>query len=562
MKKLVLIGILAVLGVIASIKLPPVYRHLMVKRLLKIAESADAGHQYENAYRYYRLALLRGPDDLNLLHSYAGFLDEINRPEALGIRLRIIQLDPLDTEARLDGAGTALRQRKITTARRLLSNPTPGMQASPRYYDLLGWMQFSSFDLRDADAVWASALDKNPDNKIYAANLSTVRLSSTNESVRNEAFARLKQLALGEKPPLSALASVMTFAAQSPAEPAGLDPLLDRFQELVPPTNSFFTNYLDALRRWRPDRFKQEFAAYTRFAATSPETAMLARNWMVTSELYGEFLAFQNSLPKPSRENLQSMLLEAQVLFSLKRMDELDALLRQPAWQASLPLKMAWQERIRRATQPSTGQDATAKNWNTILDAAGKNDVLLVNLTRMAFTWQWWNEYTLSLWAMADRLPSYSPDSLETLFQFYLHAGDSRSFRKVIKRQLALQPDNPDLQNNFAFLSFLLDSETGEAAKTSATLCALHPDAPVYLSTRAFGFLKAGQPGRGLELFKRLDVKQLRGTATGVCYGYLLAATGDRLALDYLKDAEKWVSFPEEMEMIANARKQVASTAP
>ena len=96
----------------------------------------------------------------------------------------------------------------------------------------------------------------------------------------------------------------------------------------------------------------------------------------------------------------------------------------------------------------------------------------------------------------------------------------------------------------------------------SATLCALHPDTPVYLSTRAFGFLKAGQPGRGLELFKALDVKQLRGTAAGVCYGYLLAATGNRLALDYLKDAEKWASFPEEIEMIANARKQAAPPLP
>jgi len=560
MKKLVILGILAVLAVIAAIEMVPVYRYFMAERLLKAAKSADDGHQYENACRFYRLALLRAPDHLGLLHSYADFLDEINRPEVLGVRLRIIQLDPHDTKARLDGVETALKQRKITIARRLLAKPAPDMQASTRYYDLVGWMQFISFDLRDADAIWAAALDKNPGNKIYEANLSTVRLSSTNESVRNEAFAKLQQLALGKKPPLSALASAMAFAAQSPSEPAKLDQLLDRFQVLVPKANPFFTNYLDALRRWRPDRFKQELAAYTKFAATLPQTAMTAQDWMVTSGLYEDFLAFHQSLPLPLQENLHSILFKAEALFDLKRLDELEALLKQPVWRGEPVLKMAWQERIRRASRPQVDYDTATAKWNEVLAAAGKNDMLLTILTRMAFTWHWWNEYSLSLWAMADRVPSTSSDSLENLFQFYLHTNNSRNLRNVIKRQLVLQPDNPDLQNNFAFLSFLLDAETGVAAKMSATLCAMHPDTPVYLSTRAFGFLKAGQPDRGLELFKTLDVKQLRGTAAGVCYGYLLAATGNRLALDYLKDAEKWVSFPEELEMIANARRQAGGT--
>ena len=246
------------------------------------------------------LPSLRAPDLSRLAqHSYADFLDEINRPEVLGVRLRIIQLDPSDAKARLDGAATALTQRKITIARRLLAKPTPDMLASTRYYDLVGWMQFISFDLRGADAVWAAALDKNPGNKIYEANLSTVRLSSINESVRNEAFTKLQQLALEEKPPLSALASAMAFAAQSPSEPGRLDQLLDRFHELVPQTNSFFTNYLDALRRWRPDRFKRELAAYAGFAAALPETAMAAQDWMVTSGLYEELLGIP-SIPLPA----------------------------------------------------------------------------------------------------------------------------------------------------------------------------------------------------------------------------------------------------------------------
>jgi hypothetical protein len=78
----------------------------------------------------------------------------------------------------------------------------------------------------------------------------------------------------------------------------------------------------------------------------------------------------------------------------------------------------------------------------------------------------------------------------------------------------------------------------------------------MYVSTRAFGYLKAGKPDRGLELFKALDVKQLRGTAAGVCYGYLLAAKGDRTALDYLEGAEKWAGFPEVIDLIDQSRKQ------
>lgn len=559
MKKFVLIGILAVVAGGVAFLFTPAYRHLMAGRLLHAAErEASLGHGDE-AERFYRLAIKRDPADLAVLGSYADFLDARGSGGVLAVRLRITQLDPGNARARLDAAEAALRMRKVIIARGLLAGPTGAMRAFPRYYDLLGWMQYLSHDLADADAAWSAALEKDPGNKIHEANLAMVRLSSGDETVRREALEKLTAIALGDQPPLAALSSLMVNAAQSHAEPPKLDALLDRFQELVPVENAFYTSYLDALRRWRPERFKKALADYCKKAAGDPYAAMAAQSWMDGAGLYGEFLAYRETLPAPVRENFQSALLAADALFNLRRTGELDALLNGPLLNNIKPLQMAVRERMRRAALPAGARDDVgAARWKAALAAAGRNDAMLAILTRMAFTWGWMDDYAQSLWATADAVPASAPDMLENLFQYYVRERDARGVHRVLSRQLALQPDNPNLQNNFAFLSFLLGVETGRAQKMAADLCAAHPGAPLYLSTRAFGMLKAGRPAQGLELFKGLDVKQLRGTAAGVCYGYLLAATGDHGALEYLDGAEKWAAFPEEIELIDQARKEAA----
>src|ERR1700677_4514296 len=181
MKKFAWIGILAVLAAGVCFMFTPAYRHLMAGRLLRAAESETARQHYEQADRVYQLAIRRDADNLPVLHSYANFLDAMHNQRVLAVRLRIIQLDPADAVARLDGAETALKLRKVIIARRLLASPTTTMQALPRYYDLLGWMMYLSYDLADAEAVWTSALEADPGNKIHEANLDMVRLAAADE---------------------------------------------------------------------------------------------------------------------------------------------------------------------------------------------------------------------------------------------------------------------------------------------------------------------------------------------------------------------------------------------
>ncbi|HWB57969.1 MAG TPA: hypothetical protein VG733_00690 [Chthoniobacteraceae bacterium] len=564
MKKFVVIAILLLAAGGTGFLFTPAYRHLMAGRLLRAAEREAAAGHIEQADRFYRLAIKRDASDPGALRSYANFLDATGGRGVLAVRLRITQLEPADAKARLDAAETALRMRKVIIARGLLAHPSAEMRALPRYFDLLGWMAYISHDLADADAVWSGALGQDPGNKIHETNLCMVRLSSTDEKIRDEARAKLTEIALGDQPPLAALASLMVNAAQGPAEPEKFDALCSRFEALVTPDNAFYTNYLDALRRWRPGKFKKALADYCAQAKDEPYTAMTAQSWMVTAGLYEEFVAFRDSLAAPLRENFQSALLAAEALFNLKKTDALDALLKDPVWNNVTPLRMAVQERIRRAEHPQENardKDGAAQ-WGAILKAAGRNDAMLAILARMAFTWGWMDEYAQTLWATADAVPSSAPDMLDNLFQYYLRARDARDAQRVLSRQLQLQPDNPELQNNFAFLSFLLGVETGRAEKMSEDLCLAHPGTALYVSTRAFGLLKAGKAAEGLQLFGKLDVKQLQGTPAGVCYGYLLAATGDKRALEYLDGAEKWAGFPEEIGMIRQARVQAGASAP
>jgi hypothetical protein len=55
-----------------------------------------------------------------------------------------------------------------------------------------------------------------------------------------------------------------------------------------------------------------------------------------------------------------------------------------------------------------------------------------------------------------------------------------------------------------------------------------------------------------------VDPAALRGTSVGATYGLLLAATGNRKAAEFLKNAEVWMRLPEEQKLLEAARLKVA----
>jgi hypothetical protein len=179
----------------------------------------------------------------------------------------------------------------------------------------------------------------------------------------------------------------------------------------------------------------------------------------------------------------------------------------------------------------------------------------LLNLT---LQWGWRDEYAATLWRIAEHVPEDSADAIRDLFALDLRTGDSRDLLRVVKKQAAMEPDNPNYRNNVAFLDLLLETDSAQGEAMAKDLCARYPENPAFLATLAFANLRAGKPEEGLRLFSKVDPAALRGTSVGATYGLLLAATGNRKAAEFLKNAEVWMRLPEEQKLLEAARLKVA----
>ena len=94
------------------------------------------------------------------------------------------------------------------------------------------------------------------------------------------------------------------------------------------------------------------------------------------------------------------------------------------------------------------------------------------------------------------------------------------------------------------------------AHKDAAELYAREPANPVFASTYAFSLHLQGKTKEGLEVLRALKPEDLANPAIAVYYGVLLSAAGETQASkDYLDKSDKAFLLPEELALVASARK-------
>lgn len=563
MKRWLTIGFLAALFISCGLLFgQPAYRRLMAERLLHAAQAKDAAHDSAEATRFYLLALQRDNSSIDVLDSFAAFLIRIRNSQAMAIRARITQLRPDDDGAFLDYVESALAFGGTKTAHGLLlgreKRVGSKINESARFIHLLGTCYFLENDLPAAAAAYSEAAKRDPKNRRYLINKAQLLLYVLDPTIRDSALATLDLASGNAGERQMVLPSLLQYASEAPVEPPQLEDWLRKADGSLALKDGGFPPYLAALKRWRPDRLAAKLDGYTKAAAAGSESALAAQGWLMKNGLCEQALVFRETLPVAIRSSLESLLLTAEAMYQLGRMDELSAFIQTAEWNQSQIFRMAWIDRIRRATARGEGAAIESEaNWRRLLVLARDDPNQLSTLANLADDWRWPQEAEMALWAMAEGEASAAEDALRELARRALARGDCCGLRRILDRQSGANPDNPAIANNLAFLCFLLGCETAKATRLSDDLCRLFPKSPLFVSTSAFGRLTKGDIPGGLRLFEKIDAKSLEGTAAGVTYGLLLAADGDPLAAGFLKDAERWTHFPEERELIAEARKKM-----
>lgn len=540
----------------------------MARRLLHAAEEQRKGHNPREARRLYTLALQKEPDSIATLKSCAEFLAESHDPELVIIRGHLSGLQPKDDAALLDYAEAAVDFSQWRQALNLLTQrgdkPAEPSVSQARYFNLLGICYLAAKRVERADQAYTEGLKRVPGQPVILINQAKLRILSRDPSQRNAAAEILDRFSQTPATCALALPTLLDFASSAENEPAQLSAWLQRAEEcLQQGKGEIDLPLLAALKRWRPDQFSPRLGAYLQEAAEKRERADLAQRWLIDHEMYEEAIAYRGKLPPEFQGSPQSLYSAAIALAERKQIDQLDALLDDSAWKQAAAVSLAWKEWVRRqrtAGEPdlerAQKEDAT---WKSIVARASHDAVQLSLLTELASRWKWSKELEQTLWAAADEHESgLPPEALEALGKIYLAKQDAAGYLKVQNRQLDLVPDDPVAANNFAWLGFLLHREAARSEKLAADLCLRFPRSVDFLATAAFGHFQKGDIDGGLEILKPVPRETLLGTAPGMTYGWILAAKGDPDAVQFLKDADQWIFFPEEREILAAARNKIA----
>jgi hypothetical protein len=561
-KKLPIIAVSAAVVIPLLALASPAYQRIMVWRLEHAAQGAARLWKDEEADRLYCLALQRDQRNVKLLRDYAAFLSQRGAPQLLLVRERLRQLEPENLQAYFDCVEAAVICQDPQEARNLLVREAPAKaRESAQFYHLLSVSYFLGREYPQADAANTEAMRRDPANKEFLANQACIRLCCPDPEIRQAARNALLASLTDPDQRRPALHALLLDAAQFPSkepEPAWLGGLLAEGRKFLVPQDAFFPDYLSALQRWRPEEFAPSLAEYLRAATGEPANTLFAQRWLAAEHLYREQLDFRAALPPSSRDNPEGLLFAAEAMFQLHQIDGLESFLREPGWAGYPAFAQAWKERLRRGGSSTAAEDPTRLTaWRKILSTADGVPVTLFTLSRLALDWGWSPEYEETLWQLSTGRSRLSQHALRLLSGYYLAKGDAPDLLRVLKRQLTLDPEDPVARNNFVYVSFLLERDSADATKIAEELCRRHPESPAYAATRAFGLFRSGKVAAALQSLDRFPPEQWQGTPQSVTYGFLLAANGDAHAREFLKDATRWIHFPEERQLIAESTARI-----
>ena len=126
----------------------------------------------------------------------------------------------------------------------------------------------------------------------------------------------------------------------------------------------------------------------------------------------------------------------------------------------------------------------------------------------------------------------------------------------MFQASMQREPKDKLARNNFTMLSLPSGKEVPAAHKYAAELYTGEPGNPVFASSYAFSLHLQGKTKKGIEVLRALKPEDLANPGVAVYYGILLSAAGETQASkDYLDKSDKAFLLPEELALVASARK-------
>jgi Tfp pilus assembly protein PilF len=455
------------------------------------AELARLGGQYEMAARYSRRAAELAPSDTDILIQWA----------ADAVRANL----PVEADEALD---------------RL---PVEVQAGSPHAQRLRGELARRQMRLTAARGYFETALRLEGPVAINEVPLGLILLQSADPAERRRGEDLLARWTADPEWGPTALRTLLTEAQNRADGPAMLR-WADRLLAMPGRTHEDMAQCLAALSRSSAERFATVLAGLEKDHAVSPQAATLLLGWLNRIGRGAEALAWIQTLPPAAVRRPPVVVAWAEALRITAGWRALRELTAEGEWGAEVDfLRAAYGLLAAR----QLGEEIPADTYErTLLGRADLNSVHGMFAASSLYSWGRPEEAVALWWRLAGQESRLTVEALGSLARHYQLQRDAEGLYRAFRRLHSLQPQDPDVGNNFAFFAALTGREQRLAERIARDNLAAAPANPAYLATCAFIVLQQGRATEALELLKPRAAEAGRSPALGFAYGLTLAANG------------------------------------
>ena len=534
----------------------PVYRAHKEKRFAAQAQNAWLQKEHRKALLSARQALVLNSNNLAATRVMADLADVSRSPQAIVWRRRIAEIDPsLENQTALTLCALRYEQPPFALASRLFKDlaEQDGVSNTIPFHLVGAQLALKQSRIADAENHFEQAIRLDPTNELHRLNLAVVRLESKDATVSARARAELERLQ--SVPPWNALALrslVVHHASRKQFAEA------ERFSAtLLRATNSVFSDkleYLSILHGAKSPEFKRFLETTRSEAATNTLHASDLVTRMTALGLAAEAIAWTKTLPPATQTELPLPMTVADSYVATKQWREMEQALIRQDWREREFLRKAL---LAYAVRMQEAETVAMTHWDEAVRLASERPEFTLMLAQLSSNWRWTNETETLLWRAAKQFPQ-ERWPLESLQGNYARMRRTSGLFDVCSAMLERQPTNAVVQNNWANLAFLLQTNVARAHQVAQQVYARNTNHFAFVSTYAWSLHLQGKTREALGIIETLDSSKLEQPSVASYYGALLAASGQSdKARRYLAKAETAPILPEELSLVTAARKQL-----
>ncbi len=533
-------------GGVAGYKL---YLPRRVDGLTRAAREAVERGDFLEASLKARRALQIAPDHAPAFVLMAEICERIRNPEAVTWRERVADLAGGNAESLIACAYTALSFGKPTAARKALARVPRVDRKRADFLAVSGVVAIDAEKFEEAEAFCAEAVRVDPKNPAHRLSLGAAQVHSKEYFTREAGRRLLADLASHPAFGASAL-RILALSYEASNEPQAA---LRISQQLAAVPDHTFLDELLRLRLLHStggDAFLETLATLEEKAAKNGRDAGALVFWMSGANLAAHAVewAVQRAPQVSLMPEVHSPL--AGCYLMLHDWPALLAITKNGPWPQAEHIRHAYRARAFR----EQGHASLARTeWELAMTATSGRADAIKWLAKIAIDSGWDEEADQALWAAIEKTQD-SAWAVERLGRRYHDSKNTDGLRRIAARLIETSPSDENIQNDFAYLSLLLDKDSARAASIARDLYSRHPDNAAYTSTHALALHGAKRFAEALQALEALPAAQLEQPAIALFYGLILSANRDpEKARRYLELSRQAQLLPEEARLLAKA---------